>query len=148
MAGDGIGVRKGPFLIRPYEPRDRADVLRVMGGKPPHLLWTDPESPSCLHPLVAELDGRFMALGTAELRPECQLLLDPTVGTPRQGWEAIGHVLDASSVIAWSLGHPVMLVPVVSDFARFAQNLSGVKGASLDSRTHVLVDVHERLRRD
>lgn len=146
MAGDGVGLRKGPLLLRPYEPRDREDVLRVMGGKPEHLLWTDPESPSCEHPLVVELDGRFMALGTAELRPECQLLLDRSVGTPRQGWEAIELVLDASSAIAWSRGHRVMLMPVVTDFPRFAQSLSGVKGATLDARTHVLIDVNERLR--
>ena len=145
---DVAALEVGKFRIRPYTEGDREEFLRLTRTYPKRFAWCDPDGPTCMGAVVAELDGRIIGFGMCEIRPEGFILIDQEVGTKGERFEAIEHLLDVSAVTAWSRGIPLISMPTEPEFARFGERLKGVKGARPDDRTHVLLDVRERLRRD
>ncbi len=100
------------ITIRQLGEHDTSQIVKIhVANKLPACCLPDAENPAFIVAQCAEIDGKLAMGAFVKVTGELSLILDHSVGTPKQRWSALKAILDSIEVAAQLKG--------LEDFAVF-----------------------------
>jgi hypothetical protein len=119
------------MLVREYQESDLARVRAIHAAQGfdyalPHL-----NNPLFVTKTILENDGSVVGAALLRLTAEAYLLLDPRAGTPRQRWQWLLTLHDATARDAWHRGledvHAWLPPPIAKKFGKGLSRLGWIR---------------------
>lgn len=125
--------------IRPYSPRDRAELIRLRAAHGEHFWFADPDGHLQPETLVAEDQGHVVGALTGRHTLEAFLMLDPAWRTPRERWCLVRQLAAEGSRAAWRSGFQE--IHLFTSDTRFARRLATLPAVFPDPRHHLYMNL-------
>jgi len=119
------------MLIREYQESDLAQLRAIHAAQGFDYALPDLNNPLFVTKKILANDGRTVGATLLRLTAEAYLLLDPREGTPRQRWQWLLALHDATERDAWQRGledvHAWLPPPIAGKFGKRLARLGWIR---------------------
>jgi hypothetical protein len=119
------------MLVREYQESDLAQLRAIHAAQGFDYALPDLSNPLFVTKTVLVNDGTIVGAALLRLTTEAYLLLDPRAGTPRQRWQWLLALHDATAHDAWQRGledvHAWLPPPIARKFGKRLARLGWIR---------------------